>query len=107
MVVEGSGVDAEVLHQVALHVAFAKPTALSREEVPAEMVEQERASLLEITRAEGKPEQAWEKIVEGRLSGWYRESVLLEQGLHGDKVPVKDTLGGGEIVRFDQVYLGG
>ena len=107
VVVEGSGVDAEVLHQVALHVAFAKPTALSREEVPAEMVEQERASLLEITRAEGKPEQAWEKIVEGRLSGWYRESVLLEQGLHGDKVPVKDTLGGGEIVRFDQVYLGG
>ena len=107
VVVEGSGVEAEALHQVALHVAFAKPTALSREEIPADMVEQERASLLEITRAEGKPEQAWEKIVEGRLSGWYRESVLLEQGLHGDKIPVKDTLGGGEIVRFDQVYLGG
>ena len=107
VVVEGSGVDAEALHQVALHVAFAKPTALSREEIPADMVEQERASLLEITRAEGKPEQAWEKIVEGRLSGWYREAVLLEQGLHGDKIPVKDTLGGGEIVRFDQVYLGG
>jgi len=107
VVVEGSGVDQETLHQVALHIAFAKPTTLTRDEVSAELVEAERAALLEITRAEGKPEQAWEKIVEGRLSGWYRESVLLEQGLHGDKVPVKDTLGGGEIVRFDQVYLGG
>ena len=107
VVVEGSGVDQETLHQVALHIAFAKPTTLTRDEVSAELVEAERAALLEITKAEGKPEQAWEKIVEGRLSGWYRESVLLEQGLHGDKVPVKDTLGGGEIVRFDQVYLGG
>ncbi|MBC8363752.1 MAG: translation elongation factor Ts [Actinobacteria bacterium] len=107
VVVEGSGVDSEALHQVALHVAFAKPTALSREEIPADLVEQERASLLEITKAEGKPEQAWEKIVEGRLSGWYRESVLLEQGLHGDKALVKDSLGGGDIVRFAQVFLGG
>jgi len=41
------------------------------------------------------------------MSGWYRESVLLEQGLHGDKTSVKDTLGGGEIARFVQAYLGG
>jgi elongation factor Ts len=107
VVVEGSGVEAEALHQVALHVAFAKPTVLSRDEIPADLVAQERASLLEITKAEGKPEKAWEKIVEGRLSGWYRESVLLEQGLHGDKTPVKDSLGGGNIVRFVQVFLGG
>ena len=107
VVVEGSGVEAEALHQVALHVAFAKPTVLSRDEIPADLVAQERASLLEITKAEGKPEKAWEKIVEGRLSGWYRESVLLEQGLHGDKTPVKDSLGGGNIVRVVQVFLGG
>ncbi|MBL78110.1 MAG: translation elongation factor Ts [Acidimicrobiaceae bacterium] len=107
VIVEGAGVDAESLHQVALHIAFAKPTALSREEIPADLVEQERASLLEVTKAEGKPEQAWDKIVEGRMSGWYRESVLLEQGLHGDKTSVKDTLGGGEIARFVQAYLGG
>ena len=107
VIVEGKDVDQETLHQVALHVAFAKPAALTREEVSQEAIDKERAALLEITKAEGKPEQAWEKIVEGRLTGWFRESVLLDQGLHGDKTPVKDSLGGGEIVRFVQAYLGG
>lgn len=65
-----------------------------------------RPSLLEITKAEGKPEQAWDKIVDGRMRGWYGERVLLEQGLHGDKTAVKDSLGGGSIVRFVQVVIG-
>jgi elongation factor Ts len=106
VVVEGSGVSAEDLHQVALHIAFAKPTYLSRDEVPADEAERERAALLEITKAEGKPEQAWDKIVDGRMRGWYGERVLLEQGLHGDKTAVKDSLGGGSIVRFVQVVIG-
>ena len=106
VLVQGSGVDQETLHQVALHIAFAKPTALSRDEVPEDLVEQERASLLEVTKAEGKPEQAWEKIVEGRLTAWYKESVLLEQGLHGDKVTVQETIGEGQIIRFEQAFIG-
>lgn len=106
VIVEGEGVDAEVLHQVALHVAFAKPRYLDRGEVPEADVERERASLLEITRAEGRPEAAWDKIVQGRLTGWFRESVLLEQGLHGDKTPVSRSIGSGRIVRFEQAYLG-
>ena len=106
VVVEASGVDQEVLHQIALHIAFAKPTALSRDEVPPDLVEVERAALLDITKAEGKPEQAWDKIVEGRLSAWFRETVLLEQGLHGDKTTVQETLGEGRIVRFVQAYIG-
>ena len=106
VIVEGSGVDGDVLHQVALHVAFAKPTYLDRSEVPAADVERERASALEITKAQGRPERAWDKIVEGRLSGWFRESVLLEQGLHGDKTPVSRSIGSGRIVRFEQAYLG-
>jgi len=106
VVVEGAAIEQDTLHQVSLHVAFAKPSALTRDEVPAELVDKERAALLDITKAEGKPEQAWDKIVEGRLTGWFRDSVLLEQGLHGDKVAVKDSLGGGEIVRFVQAYLG-
>ncbi len=106
VVVEGSGVDQETLHQVALHIAFAKPTSLTRDEVPSDLVDKERAALLDITKAEGKPEQAWEKIVEGRLTGWFRETVLLEQGLHGDKTSVADTLAGGRIERFTQAYLG-
>ncbi|MCY3662791.1 MAG: translation elongation factor Ts [bacterium] len=106
VIVEGEGVDAEVLHQVALHVAFAKPRYLDRGEVPDADVERERASLLEITKAEGRPEAAWDKIVQGRLTGWFRESVLLEQGLHGDKTPVSRSIGSGRIVRFEQAYLG-
>ncbi len=107
VVVEGAGIDAETLHQVALHIAFAKPAYLNSDEVPAEEIEAERTSLLEITKAEGKPEQAWDKIVSGRLQGWLGERVLLEQGLHGDKTAVKDSLGGGSIVRFVQVLIGG
>ena len=106
VVVEGNGVSQEDLHQVALHIAFAKPTYLSADEVPAEEIDRERNALLEITKAEGKPEQAWDKIVEGRLRGWFGERVLLEQGLHGDKTAVKDSLGGGAIVRFVQAVIG-
>ena len=106
VVVEGRGVTADALHQVALHVAFAKPQFLSAGEIPAAEIDRERASLLEITKAEGKPEKAWNKIVDGRMRGWYAERVLLEQGLHGEKTAVKDSLGGGSIVRFVQVLIG-
>ena len=106
VIVEGSGVPAEELHQVALHIAFAKPVYLSSDEVPQDEVDRERVSLLEITKAEGKPEKAWDKIVEGRMRGWYGERVLLEQGLHGDKASVKDSLGGGSVARFVQVTIG-
>ena len=106
VVVEGSGVSADALHQVALHIAFAKPQFLSTEEIPASEVDSERAALLEITKAEGKPAQAWDKIVDGRMRGWYAERVLLEQGLHGEKTTVKSSIGGGSIVRFVQVVIG-
>ncbi len=106
VVVEGCGVSRDALHQVALHVAFAKPQFLSTDDVPVAEVEREQASLLEITKAEGKPEQAWNKIVQGRMRGWFGERVLLEQGLHGDKTLVKNSLGNGSIVRFVQVMIG-
>ena len=106
VVVEGSGVSQEDLHQVALHIAFAKPTYLTADEIPVAEVDKERESLLEITKAEGKPEQAWDKIVTGRLNAWKGERALLEQGLHGDKTAVKDSLGGGSIARFVQVVIG-
>jgi len=106
VIVEATGVDDDTLHQIALHVAFAKPSFLSREEVPQEAADKERDALLEITKAEGKPEQAWDKIVEGRLQAWYGESVLLEQGLHGDKTSVADTAGDGSVTRFAQAFIG-
>ncbi len=106
VVVEGNGVSQDDLHQVALHIAFAKPSVLTRDEVDPEAAAKERESLLEVTKAEGKPEQAWDKIVDGRMTAWYGEQALLEQGLHGEKTKVADSLGGGTIVRFVNAYVG-
>jgi len=106
VVVEGNGVDAEALHSVALHCAFAKPKYLARDEVPEADVEKEREALLEITKSEGKPEQAWDKIVTGRLTAWFKDSVLLDQGLNGEKVSVAETVAPGSIVRYAQTYIG-
>jgi elongation factor Ts len=65
--------------EIALHVAAAAPRWISREEVPAELIEQEKEVALEQARNEGRPEAAWDKIVEGRLNNFFKETVLLEQ----------------------------
>jgi elongation factor Ts len=62
-----------------MQVAALRARWLSREDVPADIVEGERRVFEEKTRAEGKPEQAVAKIVEGRLGGFYKDNVLLEQ----------------------------
>ena len=85
VLVELGGVDKaddkarEVAHDIALHISFAAPRWLSRDDVPADVVEKERQVLEELTRNEGKPDNAIPKIVEGRLNGFYKENVLLEQ----------------------------
>ncbi|MFF3038221.1 translation elongation factor Ts [Arthrobacter citreus] len=66
-------------HDVAVHTAAYAPTYLTREEVPADIVENERRIADETARAEGKPEAALPKIVEGRLTGFFKEIVLLDQ----------------------------
>ncbi len=106
VIIEGSGIDQGTLHEIALHIAFAKPIALTRDEVPADLAERERATLLEITKSEGKPEAAWDKIVDGRIAAWYKERVLLDQGIFGEKETVRDKIGTGSIVRFAQAYIG-
>jgi elongation factor Ts len=70
----------ETAHDIALHIASAAPQYLTRDDVPADVIERERAVFEELTRNEGKPENAIPKIVEGRLNGFYKENVLLEQG---------------------------
>lgn len=66
-------------HDIAVHTAAYAPTYLTRDEVPAETVENERRIADETARAEGKPEAALTKIVEGRMTGFYKEIVLLDQ----------------------------
>ena len=75
----------ELAHDIAVHIAFAKPTYLSRDEVPEADVAAERATLTEISRNEGKPEAALDKIVEGRMNGWFKDRVLLDQSYVGTR----------------------
>lgn len=107
VIVELTGGSPEVAHDVAVHVAFTKPSAIRREDVPEAEVAEERATLETITRAEGKPEAALEKIVEGRLTGWFKERVLLEQGFVKDeKTTIKALLGDADVVKVAQVVVG-
>jgi elongation factor Ts len=105
--VEVAGGTQELAHDIAIHIAFTKPDHLSRDEVPADKVAAERETLLSITRAEGKPENALEKIVEGRLNGWFQERVLLEQKfVRDEKQTIVQLLGGASVVRFGLIVIG-
>jgi len=66
-------------HDIALHIAAAAPVSVSRDDVPAEQVAKEREIYTDQAKASGKPEGVWDKMVEGRLSKWFAENVLLEQ----------------------------
>ncbi|MEY4390916.1 MAG: hypothetical protein RLZZ400_659 [Actinomycetota bacterium] len=88
-----SGSDADTAHDVAVHIAAYSPTVLHRDEVPAETVATERRIAEETARNEGKPEAALPKIVEGRVNGFFKENVLLEQDFAKDaKLTVSKVL---------------
>jgi elongation factor Ts len=107
VVVVLDGGDEALAHEVAVSAAFSKPRYLSRDEVPQADADAERDTLEGITRAEGKPEQAIAKIVEGRLNAWYKDQVLLEQPYaKDDKQSITDLLGSAAIAQFAQVYIG-
>jgi len=79
VVVAYEGADAETIRSVAQHISFADPQYLTREDVPAETVENERRIVEEISRGEGKPEAALPKIIEGRVSAFFKQVALLDQ----------------------------
>ena len=107
VMVELQGGDAELAKELCLHIAFTKPQFLARDEVPAERVAEERAVLESISRNEGKPEAALPKIIEGRLTGFFKEQVLLEQDFVKDnKVSIAKLLGDAKLTRFAQVVIG-
>ena len=107
VLVELEGGTSELAHDIAVHIAFARPKYLRREDVPAEVVEHERQTLETLSRNEGKPEAALPKIVEGRLNGFFKDVALLEQPYaKDDKQSVTQILGGAKIVRYAQVEIG-
>ena len=111
VIVELAGSNEQLAHDVAVHIAFGKPKYLRREDVPADEVEAERATLEAETRRDGKPEAQVPKIVDGKLGGWFKRvpgGVLLEQPFaKDDSKTVAQTLGDARIVRYAQVVIGG
>ncbi len=79
VVVGYTGDDAETARSIAQHISFADPQYLSRDDVPADVVETERRIVEEISRNEGKPEAALPKIIEGRVTGYFKQVALLDQ----------------------------
>ncbi len=62
-----------------MHVAASSPLAVRPDDIPAEVIERERAVALDKVRNDGKPEHLWEKIVDGMMKKFYQENTLLEQ----------------------------
>jgi elongation factor Ts len=100
---------AEIARDIATHIAAYSPAYLTRDDVPAETVENERRIAEETSRNEGKPEAALPKIVEGRLNGFFKEVVLLDQPFAKDpKKSVGQVLAeaGGTVTGFVRYRVG-
>jgi len=69
----------QLARDLAMHVAAANPLSVSAEGIPADVVERERAVYLEQVKNEGKPEKMWDKIVEGKMSRFFKDNTLLDQ----------------------------
>ncbi|MER5428764.1 translation elongation factor Ts [Streptomyces sp. NPDC002588] len=101
--------NADIAKGVAQHIAAFAPKYLSKDDVPAEVVESERRIAEETTRAEGKPEAAIAKIVEGRLNGFFKDATLLGQPYALDnKKSVQKVLdeAGVTLKRFSRIKVG-
>lgn len=109
VLVEYEGDSEETARGIAMQIAAMRPRWLTREDVPAETVAKEREIAEATAKEEGKPEQALPKIVEGRVNGFFKENVLLEQASVTDnKKTVKAVAeaAGITVKRFSHIEVG-
>ena len=109
MLVEFTGSDQDAAHAVALQIAALKAKYLTRDEVPEDLVAAEKRVAEETAKAEGKPEAALPKIIEGRVNGFFKDVVLLEQpSVSDNKKTVKALLddAGVTVTRFVRFEVG-
>ena len=109
VLVEYTGGNADLARVIAQQVAAMKAKYLTKADVPDELVASERRVAEETAREEGKPEQALPKIIEGRLTGFFKDVVLLEQpALTEDKKTVQSVLddAGMTVTRFVRFEVG-
>jgi elongation factor Ts len=110
VIVEFEGDDVETARGAAMQIASLRAQYLTRDDVPADVVASERRIAEEIAREEGKPEQALPKIVEGRVNGFFKDVVLLDQPyVRDNKKTVKQVLdeAGVTLKRFARFEVGG
>jgi elongation factor Ts len=109
VLVEYTGDNSAAARAAAMQVAAMKPKFVTRDEVPADLVANERRIAEETAREEGKPEQALPKIIDGRLNGFFKDVVLLEQAyVQESKKTVKAVLdeAGVTVTRFARFEVG-
>jgi len=103
VLVEYEGSDPSAARSVAMQIAAMRPQYVSRDEVPRELVDNERRIAEATAKEEGKPEQALPKIIEGRLNAYFKDVALLDQpSVIDNKVPVGRQLdeAGIKVLRF-------
>ncbi len=110
MLVAFTGDDLAAARAAAMQIAAMRPAYVSRAEVPEAVVDSERRIAEATAREEGKPEQALPRIVEGRLNGFFKDAVLMEQpSVQDSKRTVGQLLAaaGVEVTRFARFEVGG
>ena len=109
VLVEYDGTTAEAARAAAMQIAAMRPEYVSRDEVPADVIAKEREIAEATAREEGKPEQALQKIIEGRLNGYFKQVALLDQpSVQDAKKSVKAVLdeAGVRVKRFARFEIG-
>lgn len=107
--IEGDGGDDELLNDICMHVAAMAPQAVTREQMPADLVAKEEEIAREQIRASGKPDNLIDKILMGKMKRWYSERVLLEQPfVKDDKKTVGKILeaAGIKVTSFTRLQVG-
>jgi elongation factor Ts len=109
VLVATAGGDQQLARDIAMHVAAFSPSVLTREQIEAETVAHERRIAEETAREEGKPEQALPQIIEGRVNGYFKENVLMDQPFAKD---AKKSVGqvakdaGAQVTSFARFKVG-
>ena len=106
----------QLAHDISLHLAFANPAYVDTPDIPEDVLEEKKKAFYDEAKAEGKPDNVIERIVEGRLNKWFSEVVLLEQPyVKDDEISVRDLVvqyiaelkENIQIARFARYELGG
>lgn len=106
---EGENVDDSVLRDVCMHIAFTNPQAVTRDQMPADLVAKEREIVAEQVKASGKPAAMIDKIVSGKMDRWFSERALVEQPfVKEEKKTVAEVLkaAGAQVKSFVRLQVG-